>query len=282
MNVKQKGKNLLTTEHMRTKRSGLIRALTRFVNKLVILMGLVTLSMLTPAAYSHDFGNLSEDGRAQLRQEIRDYLLTNPEILIEAFSLLESRQAAAELEQSREAILANAELLFNNPNSWQGGNPEGDITIVEFIDYRCGYCRKAHTEIQELLATDPGIRMIVKEYPILSQESFDSAKLALAALRNGGQDAYKLAHDFLIGFNGEIDSDLYANISTLTGIDQDVLTEDIASADIENIIIANYQLADSLGISGTPAFVIGSTLHPGYAPLDQMRQMIAEERARSE
>ncbi|MCY4326658.1 MAG: thioredoxin domain-containing protein [Rhodobacteraceae bacterium] len=224
MNVKQKGKNLLTTEHMRTKRSGLIRALTRFVNKLVILMGLVTLSMLTPAAYSHDFGNLSEDGRAQLRQEIRDYLLTNPEILIEAFSLLESRQAAAELEQSREAILANAELLFNNPNSWQGGNPEGDITIVEFIDYRCGYCRKAHTEIQELLATDPGIRMIVKEYPILSQESFDSAKLALAALRNGGQDAYKLAHDFLIGFNGEIDSDLYANISTLTGIDQDVLT----------------------------------------------------------
>ena len=257
-----------------------------WIRKAAAAAALAAALQISPAggapAQAHDLGDLSDADRIALWQEFRGYLLTNPEIIIEVLNLLEQQQAQAETELQGQAIQAHADELFNDPNSWQGGNPDGDITIVEFIDYRCGYCRKAHPEIQQLLASDPGIRFIVKELPILSQESVDSAQLALAALRHAGENAYKDVHNFLISYSGPIDSGAIDHVAQLAGIDRSVLEEDAGSPAVGEIIAANYRLAEALSISGTPAFVIGTALFPGYAPLDQMRQLIESERNNSE
>ena len=243
------------------------------------LTGIMQLTLfLAPSAHGQTLTDLSDEDRAALWVEFRNYLLSNPEILYELFDIIEEREEAQATQSDVEMIAQNREILFNDPHSWQGGNLNGDVTIVEFIDYRCGYCREAHPEIQALLASDSGIRLIVKEYPILSQESLDSAKIALATLEVGGAEAYEKIHNFLIEHNGPIDDNV---LEVAAGISNSELSDliDLANSDSVNQIIAdNYELAETLGIKGTPAFVIGDRLVRGYAPLETMQQFVKEAR----
>lgn len=243
------------------------------------LAGLIYLPVgLSPPASAQSLADLSDADRSILWDEFRNYLLNHPEILIELSEILQQQQAAKEAMDDAEAIAANMDALFNDPNSWQGGNPDGDVTIVEFIDYRCGYCREAHPVIETLLGSDPNIRLIVKEFPILTEESLESAKLALAVLRTSGPDAYKKVHDFLIRYDGPIDGDVIKDSAELAAVDQALLSDIAQSASVQEIINANYQLARTLSIKGTPAFVIGENLLRGYLPLDRMQALIKEER----
>lgn len=245
------------------------------------LAGLMYLPVgLSPPASAQSLSDLSDTDRTILWGEFRNYLLNHPEILIELSAILQQQQAAKEAIDDAESIAANVDALLNDPNSWQGGNLDGDVTIVEFIDYRCGYCRKAHPEIETLLDSDPNIRLIVKELPILTEESVESAKLALAVLQTGGPDAYKKVHDFLIRYDGPIDGDVIKDWAELAKVDQVVLSNIAQSASVQKIINANYQLASALSINGTPAFVIGENLLRGYLPLDRMQVLIKEERER--
>ncbi|MEM1005944.1 MAG: thioredoxin domain-containing protein, partial [Pseudomonadota bacterium] len=141
---------------------------------------LLGLSLITGPAQALDLNAMSEDEKAQFGAQVRDYLLENPGVIVEAITLLEQQQAVAEAQADKELVAANAEELFNDGYSWVGGNPDGDITLVEFLDYRCGYCRRAVPEVASLLAEDGNIRLVIKEFPILGDASVQSSRFAVA------------------------------------------------------------------------------------------------------
>ncbi|PKP70023.1 MAG: disulfide bond formation protein DsbA [Alphaproteobacteria bacterium HGW-Alphaproteobacteria-4] len=230
-----------------------------------------------PAA-AFDPAAMTETERAAFGAAIRTYLLENPEVLVEAINVLDARQAALAAATDQQLVATYAEALFNDGYSWVGGNPDGDVTVVEFMDYRCTYCRQAHPEVEELIKSDGNIRFIVKEFPILGPDSDLSSRFAIAMLQISGDAVYKQAHDRLITLRGS------ANVETLTRLAQD-LGQDPApimarmnDASVTAIIDANHALAQRMQISGTPTFVIGNEMLRGYLALAGMRRIVAGER----
>lgn len=230
------------------------------------------------SADTTDF-SLSEEGRAAFRAEIRDYLLENPEVLMEAIGVLEQRESQAQVANDQQLLADNADALYNDGVSWVGGNPDGDITIVEFMDYRCGYCQRAHPEVEELLARDGNIRLIVKEFPILGDDSVAASRFAIATKMVAGDDAYKSVHDALMGLRGSVTADALRGLAEDAGLDGDAIIAAMSNPEITGIIAANRALGQSLAINGTPSFVFGDQLVRGYVPLDGMEQIVASLRA---
>lgn len=233
---------------------------------------------LSTQAYALDLAELSDDDRAAFRDEMRAYLLENPEIIVEAMQVLKDRQAAAEAENDITLVKDNTSSLFNSDADWVGGNKAGDITIVEFMDYQCGYCKKAHAEVAELIKSDGNIRIILKEYPILGDASDLAARFAIAVRQIGGDDAYEAAHNALMTLRGEIGAAALERIATDVGLDPAAVNAQMQMPEVTAIIDANRALGDTMQINGTPTFVIDQTLLRGYLPLDGMRQVVAEER----
>jgi protein-disulfide isomerase len=243
------------------------------------LLPLALIAALAAPAQGGDVAEMTETERAAFRAEVRAYLLENPEVLAEAIEVLNQREAAAAAETDAALVQAHAEALFGDPASWVGGNPEGDITVVEFIDYRCGYCRKAHAEIAELIESDGNIRFIVKEFPILGQASLDSARFAVAVLQTGGPEAYGQAHDALIALRGEPTPDALSRLAADLGLDSGAVLAAMNSPEVSAVIDANHDLGTRLGINGTPTFVVDGAMLRGYVPLEGMRQIVADQRA---
>ena len=229
-------------------------------------------------AGASDLNALSDDERTALRQEIRDYLVENPELILE---ILMELQALSEQDgniSDGQLVEMHSDEIFSDDHSWVGGNPEGDIAFVEFIDYRCGYCRRAYDDVETLIESDGNIRYVVKEFPILGPESERSARLAVAALQVGGGTAYKAAHDFLIAYNGPVSDRLIKDFAKDENLDQDALIEAMDSDSVNGAISANYALADLLGVNGTPAFIVGGSIVRGWIKLDDMRQLVEAAR----
>ena len=187
------------------------------------------------------------------------------------------------LQQSGAAqVLAdNHDTIFNDPNSWVGGNPEGDITVVEFIDYRCGYCRKAWQEVDQLVEGDGNIRFVLKEFPILGEASVLSSRFAIAVLQLHGNDAYRAAHDALLSMRADPSPEALARLAEDMGLDPQPIADRMNSAEVTKVIEDNHRLAQTMEISGTPTFVVGGTMVRGYVPLDAMQDIVAEERAKA-
>ena len=243
------------------------------------LIGLLasTVFMALPAS-SGGLGEMTAPERDAFRAEVRAYLIENPEVLVEAMNELQARDALSAAALEARVLQDQAELIFNDPASWVGGNPNGDITIVEFLDYRCGYCRKAEEELMELLKSDGNIRFIVKEFPILGEQSLLSSRFAIAVRQLHGDDAYKTAHDALITMRGDATPEALARLASEMGLEAQPILDRMDSEAVNSIIVANQALADLLQIGGTPTFVIDQTLVRGYVPLDEMRQIVAEQR----
>jgi protein-disulfide isomerase len=237
-------------------------------------------ALLVPqGAPAFDLTAMTEGERAAFRAEVRAYLLDNPEVLMEAIAVLEERQAAEQTEADREMVAANAADLFQSPDDWVGGNPEGDVTLVEFLDYRCGYCRRAHPEIADLVSGDGNIRLVVKEFPILGEQSVLASRFAIALRQVAGDAAYGRAHDALMTMRGEATPDSLRAVAAEVGADADAVMARMGSPEVDAVLAANQALAQRLGINGTPSFVLGDQLLRGYLPLDAMRGIVAEERA---
>lgn len=217
--------------------------------------------------------------REAFRAEVRAYLLDNPEVLMEAMEVLEERQAALQAAGDRALVEAYLAQLTEDGHSWVGGNPEGDITIVEFLDYRCGFCKRAHPEIEALMASDPNIRLVVKEFPILGPGSNLASRFAIAVRALAGDDAYKQVHDTLMTLRGEISGPSLARLAEDLGLDYNVVQAEMDSADTAAIITKNQRLAQALQITGTPTFVVGGQMLRGFLPLDGMREVVATERS---
>lgn len=238
----------------------------------------LALSLAAPAAAT-DLDNLSDAERDAFRAEVRAYLLDNPEVLMEAIGVLEDRQAAAEGERDAMMVAANANALFSSAFDVVLGNPEGDITIVEFMDYRCGYCRRAHPEVADLLEFDDDIRLVVKELPILGEQSLLASRFAIAARIALGDEAYITVHDALMEMRGDVTEPSLMALAGELGLDGAEIMEAMDDPLVMQTIEYNHGLAQTLGISGTPSFVFGDQMVRGYVPLDGMQQIVAMLRA---
>ena len=222
--------------------------------------------------------DMTDAERDAFRAEVRAYLMEHPEVLMEAIQVLETRRAADALDADADLIASHGERLFHDPNSWVGGNPDGDVTLVEFSDYRCGYCKKAHPELQELLERDPNIRLVVKEFPILGPASVTAARMAQAAL-DLDPSKYGALNDALMSFEGQLSEAAAYRIANSVGYDIAALKARAASAEIEARIADTYNLARAMGLQGTPSFVLGNQIIRGYLPVERMLAAVAEARA---
>ncbi|WP_170544866.1 DsbA family protein [Ruegeria arenilitoris] len=240
---------------------------------------LLGLSLITGPAQALDLNALSEAEKAEFGKQVREYLLENPEVIIEAIDILEQRNAAAEAAADKELVQANADELFNDGYSWVGGNPDGDITLVEFMDYRCGYCRRAVPEVASLLAADGNIRLVIKELPILGEASVMSSRFAVATKQVAGNDAYKQVHDALLEFSGEPTEVTLRRISDGLGLDSDAIIAVMNSDEVTEEIAQTRALAQRMKISGTPSFVLGTEMLRGFLPAAQMQQIANGVRA---
>lgn len=237
----------------------------------------LALALASPVA-ALDLANMSNAERQILREEIRNYLLENPEVIMEAVSILEQRDAVAQARADENLVATHAENLFDDDHSWIGGNPEGDITLVEFIDYRCGFCRRAAPDVEELVSSDGNIRIIVKEFPILGEQSLMASRFAISALQTEGDEAYKAVHDALLTFEGDITERSLNRLGNALGLDADAIINAMDSPDVNDVIAQNHQLGRALQINGTPSFVMENRLLRGFLPLDQMRELAADLR----
>ncbi|WP_209503628.1 MULTISPECIES: DsbA family protein [unclassified Ruegeria] len=240
---------------------------------------LLGLSMAATSAQALDLNAMNDAEKAEFGAQVREYLLENPEVIIEAINILEQRNAVAEAAADKELVAANAEELFDDGYSWVGGNPDGDITLVEFMDYRCGYCRRAVPEVANLLASDGNIRFVIKELPILGDASVLSSRFAVATKQVAGNDAYKQVHDALMEFSGEPSEVTLRRISDGLGLDSDAIIAAMDSDSVTDEISRTRALAQRMQISGTPSFVLGTELLRGYLPADQMQQIADGVRA---
>lgn len=231
----------------------------------------------TPLA-AFDVSQMKDHERKAFRAEIRAYLMENPELIIEAVNTLEARQAEQQEQADVELVTVNAEEIFNDGFSWVGGNPDGDITIVEFSDYRCGYCRKAHPEVVELLESDGNIRLIMKEFPILGEASTISSRFAIATRQIAGDDAYKVVHDSLISLTSDVNEAVLGRLGNTLGLDTDAILAHMDSAEVTAEINATRALAQRLQINGTPTFVFQDELVRGYVPLEAMQSIVKDIR----
>jgi protein-disulfide isomerase len=230
-------------------------------------LGAVTLSAMTEAE------------RKAFRDEVRAYLLENPEVLIEAMDILQAREEEAALLRDVQMVSTHNDVIFNNPNDWVGGNPKGDITLVEFMDYRCGYCRQAYAEVEELIKSDGNIRFVVKEFPILGEASLISAQFAIAVLQLHGPEAYEKVHDALMTLRGEPTTENLARLAGDLGHEAKPILDRMNSAAVMQVIQDNHKLATEMEINGTPAFVLDGMVMRGYAPLDVMKDFVADARS---
>jgi protein-disulfide isomerase len=223
---------------------------------------------------------MTVEDREDLRAEIRAYLLENPEVLIEAMAILQTREAEAAEARDLLLLADNAGAIFRSPDDWVGGNPEGDVTLVEFMDYRCSYCRKAYAEVEELVNSDGNIRFVVKEFPILGDASLLSAQFAIAVRQLHGDAAYEAAHDALIELRGEPTPETLARLAADLGHEAQPIMDRMKSPEVAAVIEANHALANTLSISGTPTFIVPEMMLRGYLPLEEMQVIVAEVRAK--
>ena len=212
----------------------------------------------------------------RVQRIVRDYLQQHPEVIIEAIKSYQDKRAAAEAGKARQTISALQDELLRDPASPVGANPAGDVSIVEFFDYRCPYCKAVAPDLAKALAADGKVRLIYKEFPILGSSSMLAAKAALASQQQG---KYIPFHEKLIAFKGNLDEVAIYAMAADIGLDVAKLKSDMQKPEIEAAIQRNYKLADKLAIQGTPAFVIGSELLPGAASVDELTAAI--KRARS-
>lgn len=225
-----------------------------------------------------DINDMTEVERQIFRDEIRAYLLENPEVLIEAINVLESRQAGAQETNDQALVATNAQDLYSDGHSYVGGNPDGDVTVVEFLDYRCGFCKKAHPEVAELIRSDGNIRYIVKEFPILGDQSVLASRFAISVLQNADAESYEIVHDNLMAFRGDISVKSLERLAKKLGLDVGAIMGGMNAPSVDAVIAENHALGQRMQISGTPSFVMGDQMLRGYVPLDGMRDVIASVR----
>ena len=211
-------------------------------------------------------------------EQVRAYLLAHPEVIMEAVQLLQERKQLAEAEAQKQAITIRADEIFRDPASPVGGNGAGDVTLVEFFDYNCKYCKAVAPTVADLRSADPALRLVYKEFPILGLGSVAAAKVALAAHRQGN---YQKFHEQLMNHASPVDEAVAMQAAAAVGLDLDRLKRDMADPAIAEAIARNQALAAALGINGTPGFVLADQVVPGAVDRATLEGLIARARGKN-
>jgi len=219
---------------------------------------------------------------AELHDSIRNFVRDYPEAILDSLvayqQAREAAAAAAEAASRAQVIEENRQALFDDPASIVLGNPDGDVTLVEFFDYRCSFCSRSVDVLYELIETDPGLRLVLKEFPILGEGSVLASRASLAAAEQDQGEIFKSFHRDLLLFAGQLDVGRLVALADGAGLDGRRLRRDMEAPLHDRTILANRELAWKLGINGTPAFVMGDRVHPGYLEIHDLRAWISETR----
>ena len=237
------------------------------------LLPLLLVLLATPPVLAQ---GLSAQQRAEVVEVLRDALSRDPTILRDAIAAMEAAETRERSVARRAAIERQAEALFRDAADPVRGNPRGDVTIVEFFDTRCGYCKQLHPALEALVRRDANVRVVMKDLPILGPNSVLASRELLAAQRQG---RYASLHDALMTLRGEPTEAVIRQHAERLGLDWARLRRDMDDPAIQRRIEANIRLAQGIGVEGTPALVIGGTLVPGAVELDQLERLVAENRA---
>lgn len=238
--------------------------------KIATAMSLVV-TLLAPLASHADA--LSED---RVKELVLEAIRENPEIVLEAVQIIEQREQARQAAAAASVLSENRDLLENDPNAPVLGNPDGDVTVVEFFDYNCPYCRRVKPHIETLLDEDPNVKLVYREWPILGDGSVFAARAALAAREQG---KYEEFHWALMGMQGRAEEASVIQVAQEIGLDIAQLRRDMQAPEIDAHIAASMEMSRRLGFNGTPSFVIGDALVPGVIEADQMIHLTQEARA---
>jgi protein-disulfide isomerase len=220
----------------------------------------------------------SAEQRQAIEAIVHDYLIKNPDVMLEVLEAAKEKLSNDAQAQRTAALSERRRDIFEDPNAPVVGNPQGDVTLVEFFDYRCPYCKQVAPSIAALLGEDKRLRIVYKEFPVLGPESVTAARAALAARKQG---KYEALHQALMGMKGQINEAAIFNAAKSVGIDVERLKRDMAAPEIDAMLQANHQLAAALDIHGTPGFVIGDEVVPGAVSVDALRELIATARKES-
>jgi protein-disulfide isomerase len=219
--------------------------------------------------------SFSDVQRGDIETIVRNYLLAHPEVLEEAMTELSKRQAAAETEKHEASIAKNAETIFNSPRGVALGNKDGDVTFVEFFDYNCGYCKRAMADMLDLMKTDPKLKVVLKEFPVLSQGSVEAAQVAVAVrMQDASGKKYLDFHQKLLGGRGAADKARAMAAAKEAGLDIGRIEKDLASPEVRATIEENFKLAEAMGMNGTPSYVIGKQVVIGAVGLESLKEKI--------
>lgn len=219
-------------------------------------------------------GTLSDAQKTEIEQLIHEYLQENPEVLVDAIRAYRAKQEQAQQAQAQASVMDFKMLLAHGElNVPSHGPADAPVTIVEFFDYRCGYCKKVLPDVQALMETESDIRFVFMEFPILGEDSAIASQAALAVWVNW-PDKYVSMHNALMGSRGGLNESKVMEAAAGLGIDTAALREAMASQTINQLIQTNYQLAESMNINGTPAFIIGDELVPGAIDMATMKHLI--------
>jgi protein-disulfide isomerase len=234
----------------------------------------LAVTVLTAApALAAEFNDKQRD---EIGDIVREYLMANPEVLVDVSKALEAKQQAEEDKARLTGVTEHKDEIFRSPTDYVGGNPDGDVTMVEFFDYNCSWCKKGMPEVVELMKSDKGLRFVLKEFPIFGEDSEYAARAALAARKQG---KYWEMHLAMLSHEGKVNKASVDEIAAAQGLDVAQMKTDMDSEEIVGTIARNQELAQRLAINGTPAFVIDNKVVPGYLPKDGLAQKIAEVRA---
>jgi protein-disulfide isomerase len=214
--------------------------------------------------------------KKEIGEVVKQYLIDNPQIIDEALAELKRRQEDGEAKAAQAAIADNAPAIFRGPGDLVVGNPNGKVTMVEFFDYNCGYCKRAFPDVMKMIEADKDLRIVMKEFPILGPGSVFAARAALASQKQGKYWEY---HQALMKHEGRMDEAAAMAIAERTGLNIEQLKKDMESEDVAKVIGANEKLAQALNIGGTPAFVIDQTLIPGAIGFEGLAEAVKQVRA---
>lgn len=244
--------------------------------RLIATTALLSLALPMDASRAQSF---SPAQRTEIEAIIKNYLVKHPEVLQEVMTELEKNQAAAEAAKHQAAIKNNQEKLFNSTRQVTLGNPKGNVTLVEFFDYNCGFCKRALADMLDLMKSDKNLKIVLKEFPVLGQGSVEAAQVSTALMmQDKDNKKYLDFHQKLLTGRGQADRARALAVAKEVGADMTRLEKDMASPEVKATLEESFKLAQDLGVNGTPSYVIGTEVVIGAVGLDALKEKVSTVR----
>lgn len=244
--------------------------------KATVLLAFLGMGAAASAQSASDAAGLTKE---QVESIVRDYLRENPEVVIEAIDAYRAKQELAQEQQREQALAARRAEIFEDPMAPTNGVTDADVTLVEFFDYQCGYCKKIFPDILAVMESDKKLRVVFKELPILGPDSVTAARAAMAAHKQGKYMAY---HQAVMDLRGKLSEKRILEAAANAGLDMDRLVKDMKAPEVDEYLRANLRLAQEIGVTGTPAMFIGDQFIPGAIDRENLVQLIEQERKAAE